>query len=213
MSPSPVASSFTCGMTHSRGTWHIYTWHDSFTCGMTHSCITCLIHPFSNNKVTRELTQKICLCSHTCICLPASMHLFCCLTLFSWYRIWMHRIWAICDMTHTPVTWLPQVQHDSLWCNMINSCSTWLIHTWHDSFMCTTRFIHVQHDSCTRDMTHVCVTGLSLSCVTDSFICDTIHSRMTRRIHAWHDPFMCDMSHWCVTDSFIPYMYPYCANK
>ena len=156
---------------------------------MTHSSTTCLIHPFSKQSDTTAHKNK-------CILLL--------LNFFPWYRIWMHGIWAICDMSHTPVTWVPQVRHDFM-CDMTYSYVTWLIHVYNTIYLRATSLIHARHDPFMRDRT--------LSCATDSFICDMIHLCMTRRIHAWYDPFMCNMSHWCVTDSFIPYMYPYDADK
>jgi len=193
-----------CDMTHSHVTCLLHLWHlhspvawlthvrlDTFTRDMIHSRVAWRIHashasfiPSQNKNVTRELTQKICLCSHTYTCLPASMHFF---------IVWLcfPDTGYGCKGYGPYVTWLIHVWHDSLWCNMINSCSTWLIHTWHDSFMCTTRFIHVQHDSCTRDMTHVCVTGLYRVSLT--------HSYVIRFIHVWHDAFTRDMTHSCVT--------------
>jgi len=95
------------------------------------------------------------------------------------------------DMTHSCVTWLVHVWHDSIVCYMTHwfgtqflSCGallllrvTWLIHVWHDSLMC--------------DITHLCVTWL-IDVVHDH--CHVVHCYW----RVWRDLFMCDMTHSCV---------------
>ena len=100
----------------------------------------------------------------------------------------------MCDMTHSGVTCLVVMYHDSLiWdmtqhisrpslklsCDMAHSCVTCLlIHTWHAVFI--------------RDMPHPYVTWF-IHIWHDSFICDMPHSYVTCLIHMWHASFIRDM--------------------
>ena len=184
--------SFTCGVIHSPVAWLTHVWHDTFTCNLIHSRVEWHIHashasfiPSQNKKVTRQLTKI----NAFCYCWP----------FFPWYRIWMHRIWAICDMTHTPVTWLPQVRYDSFTCDMtysyvtrlirvynaIYSCATWLsviwlIHVWHVSLVCH-RLIHTVH--------------LSLLC--QQISCTRARARGTD-FFSWRFIFFCFKTHNCI---------------
>ena len=64
--------------------------------------------------------------------------------------------------------------HDSYIRDKTHSCVTWLIHMWHDSFICG-----MSHDSFMCDMTHSCEAWL-IHMWHDSFICDMTHSYVTR---------------------------------
>ena len=57
--------------------------------------------------------------------------------------------------THTCVTWLTRVWHDSHVCDMTHTCVTWLTHAWHDTFTCVSQVARVEVDSSRDTLTHV----------------------------------------------------------
>jgi len=86
-------------------------------------------------------------------------------------------------MTHSYVTRLNHMRHDSPTGDLSHSWATWLTHIWHDSLLFDTThslltcLTHMWHDAFICDMTHIW------------FICD-----MTHITHIWHEPHICNMA-------------------
>jgi len=123
----------------------------------------------------------------------------------------------ICCMTHSCVSWLFHMRHDSftiasinatrrkpMRCALLTRCMTQshvtcLIHMWFN--VCVTwlnELDHVWHDSFKYDVTHSCVTWLNHMCdITHSYV--WYGSFTCTCVCVWHDSIICDMTHSYVT--------------
>jgi len=122
-------------------------------------------------------------------------------------------------MTHSGVTWLLHVWHDSFTYNMTHSHMTWLNHMWHDSFMCDVTLcvyvkwlIHMcdmtlymwraaprlvcalelrRFANSTRPTVMFAMTRLSCDMTHSSYVTWCIHMSGVTPSHVWHDSFTC----------------------
>jgi len=141
--------------------------HDSFICHVGHSNMTRVFHMWCNSHLyicdamylyIRD-AHDVRMRSHVpCEWVMSHIH-----TRRNVLIMWVIRIWNglfICDVTHTYLTQLIHMGHDSFIWDITHLYGTWLIRIWNELFICdvthteVSRLIHMGHDSFIWDITH-----------------------------------------------------------
>jgi len=133
-------------------------------------------------------------------CIKVCCSVFQCVAVFSVLHVTHMHTRFIFDMTHSSVTWLIHLCHESQ--VMQEWCMHMYAHVWHDSFMCdmthsrVTWVLHLWRDSFIYDMSHSSMPWvISHASLVYAHVC----ASLKRRNHVWHDSFTCDTTHSCVT--------------
>jgi len=133
-------------------------------------------------------------------CITVCCSVFQCVAVFSVLHVTHMHTRFIFDMTHSSVTWLIHLCHESQ--VMQEWCMHMYAHVWHDSFMCdmthsrVTWVLHLWRDSFIYDMSHSSMPWvISHASLVYAHVC----ASLKRHNHVWHDSFTCDTTHSCVT--------------
>jgi len=152
--------SFMYDMIYSYATWRIHMRHGPFICDMTSSASKSYMwHHFlrlsficdmTSSAPADEAAKKWChiwishICditdvfiwiSHVCDITSGDMtHSYAYESVMSCKSCDLTSSALVYNMTHSYMTWLIHMRHDSFVCDMTHSYATWLIHMWHDFF-------------------------------------------------------------------------------